>query len=200
VREVVLLAVEVAVELENLAAQRHQVEELADFERAVEVLLARREVAHVPVTAGDVEVRRRLLRDGRRGGRLALRALVAGHAAQPAQRLAEVAANPGGCPQVVRDEPGVVAVAALFSRLQGGAELPLGLSPLAEGDEAQAARVPALRPHDRVLVGEGGGAVEVGEGGLAVAAPSRERGERVQRLGLALAVSLLVQEGRGAVE
>ena len=56
-REFLPLAVEVPVALENLAAQGGHVEELADFERAVEMASARLEVAEVPVAARDVEVR-----------------------------------------------------------------------------------------------------------------------------------------------
>src|SRR5215204_2652663 len=76
--------------------------------------------------------------------------------------------------EVVRDEACVVAVAALLRRLQGHAELALGLRPLSEPDEAEAARVAALGAHDRALVGEFDGAVEIVEGRLAVASAARD--------------------------
>src|SRR4051794_32253969 len=136
-----------------------------------------------------------LLRRGRRARRL-----VAQHASQPAERLAEVAAHARGRSQVVRDEARVVAVAALFGRLQCDAKLALGLSPLAQGDEAEAARVAALRTHDRALVRELYRAVEIREGRLAVAASARDCRERVEGFGLALRVPLLVQKRRSAVE
>ena len=94
----------------------------------------------------------------------------------------------------MRDEARVVAVAALLRQLQGDAELALGFRPLPQRDQAQPARVAALRPHDGTLVGKLHGAVEVREGGLAVAAPSRDCCERVEGLGLALAVAPLVKQ------
>jgi hypothetical protein len=148
------------------------------------------------VAARDVEVRNGFARHGR----LSVRRLVSDQTAEPAQSLAEVAANPRGRAQIVRDEPRVIAVAALFSRLQSGAELALGLSPLPKLDEAQPPCVAALRTHDRALARQRGGAVEVRESRLILAATPRERGERVQRFGLALFVALLVQERHGAVK
>ena len=84
--------------------------------------------------------------------------------------------------------------------MQRDAELTLGLSPMAQRDQTQAARVAALRAHDRALVRQRGRAVEVDEGRFAVAATARDCGERVEGRGLALRVRLLVQEDCGAIE
>jgi hypothetical protein len=77
----------------------------------------------------------------------------------------------------VRDLPRGDFVAALLGDLQRVAELALGLRPLSERDEAQAARVAALGADDGLFADERDRAVEITESRLVVAAAARERGE-----------------------
>ena len=191
---VAAFAVEVAVSLEGFGALRDEVEELAAFERVVEMLFAGGEVAAIEMAAREVEIRPSLLRDGRRV------AVFAEHPPEPAHRLGEVAANHGGQAQIVRDEVHVVRVVLLFGELERGAKLALGGSPFGHREVTQPARVAALDANRRLFADEFERAVQIRERARAIAATARDGGERVQRFGLAFGVAAIMEERGGAAK
>src|SRR5437870_3354768 len=102
------------------------------------MLFASLEIASVKMTARNVQMRCSVSGHGRQI------IVVAQHAPEPAQSLAEIAAHHRRQAQIMSNQAGVMLVTLLFGNLQSGAELALCSRQIACGVQAKPSRVAAL--------------------------------------------------------